>query len=259
MLLLQKLIELLLLPPAVVVLLLLVVVGVWHRSRAWAWRILLLAVVVLYVFSIEPVAYALTQSLQGLYASSTAIETASEEPDAIVVLAGGSSSAFGVQELSGASWRRLWRGYERYRFFEGRVPVMYSGGSGDPFVEHSLEANIAKGYLESMGVLPHDAAVEDQSRTTFESARALNEQFFSADKDAHRTIELVTSATHMRRAQATFEAVGFDVRAVLADFQTAPLKLDLFSFVPTHASLFTSVTALHEWLGIAYYSLAGRL
>ena len=58
-----------------------------------------------------------------------------------------------------------------------------------------------------------------------------------------RSVTLVTSALHMRRARLCFENAGMAVGAAPVDrIEGEP---------PARASLFSQT--LHEWVGIAYY------
>ena len=74
------------------------------------------------------------------------------------------------------------------------------------------------------------------------------------------SILLVTSAFHMPRAIACFRAAGLDPIPYPVDYQTWPLAglADAFG-----SNLFDNLErtdlALHEWLGLIYYRLRGRV
>ena len=96
--------------------------------------------------------------------------------------------------------------------------------------------------------------METNSRTTHENA------VFSASTlkaNGVNTIYLVTHAWHMPRAKAAFEAAGITVIPAPTRFVTAPVG-ELKEFLPTFGGLQNSYYAFHEWIGLAWYSLAYR-
>ena len=75
-----------------------------------------------------------------------------------------------------------------------------------------------------------------------------------------RRVLLVTSGFHMQRAMACMQAAGVDAIAYAVDRQgwSAPSLADAFSRDLT-ANLDRADLALHEYVGIAYYRLTGRI
>ena len=68
-----------------------------------------------------------------------------------------------------------------------------------------------------------------------------------------RTIYLVTHAWHMRRAKASFQAVGIEVVAAPTRFASKPTPV-LGDFLPTARALEASHAAMYEWLGLLWYT-----
>ncbi|MBI4450228.1 YdcF family protein, partial [Candidatus Uhrbacteria bacterium] len=239
---------------------------VWRNRRRSGLRILVGAIVVYALFSLDPIANGLAWTLERRYAAPPTITERHRDAVAIVILAGGATEADGqrdVGELSGASWRRLWRGIATYRELDGVVPIIYSGGSGDPFNAVSHEAELARSYaLWVAGVSEDGFTIETASRTTYESggavARLLRERRPDADV-VQSKILLVTSAWHMRRAVAVFERLGMDVVPVPTDFAARTLRVTPLSFFPSADAFSSSVTSIHEWVGILSYRLLGRI
>ena len=93
---------------------------------------------------------------------------------------------------------------------------------------------------------------EDKSRNTAQNAR------FSAalTKDDDRPWLLITSASHMPRAVASFRAAGVSVLAYPVDFRTEPDHLS-WPRQPASSIGFAG-TAVHEWLGLLVYYVTGR-
>jgi len=215
-----------------------------------------------YFLSIEPVSYILATSLENSPVADVAEESI-RDVEAIVVLAGGADKANGnrrFSELGGASWKRLWHGIEVYRRYGGRIPILYSGGSGDPFDAESVEARLAGDYALSMGIPEGRFWIEGDSRNTYESGIKIKEMLdrkFPYIKD-HRII-LVTSATHIARASGVMKQVGIRAIPSPADYAFGDLSIDPLSFVPSTSCFYISTSVIHEWLGLLGYRLMGRM
>lgn len=223
---------------------------------------MLLTLVIYYLLSIEPVAYLLAKNLENKMAIGK-MEEETANIEAIVVLAGGIDKKGGhrpYHELSGASWRRLWHGIELYKEFKDKIPILYSGGSGDPFDPVSVEAELAMNYAVSMGIPEEKFWIENSSRNTYESGieikRILEGRFPGVER--HRII-LVTSALHMLRSMKVMKKAGLNTITSSADFAIGSLSLDPFSFFPSVSNFSTSTRSIHEWIGIGGYWLLGRI
>ncbi len=92
---------------------------------------------------------------------------------------------------------------------------------------------------------------EDRSNNTAENARNAR-ALMNVD-----TILLVTQAVDMPRAQAAFEAVGFEVVPAPIGFITrkADGVVGPFDFIPDANVLAAARVVLHEYLGLAWYRL----
>lgn len=257
-----KVVKPLFLPPTLIALGMLVsLFFLFRRKRRSGFFILLCVFIVYYFISLEPVSYFLTASLESR--TTSLIANTANDVTAIVVLAGGAERQEGHRpfpELSGTSWKRLWHGIELYRLYEGKIPIFYTGGSGDPFNSSSVEAELARQYALSLGIPEDRFLIEQESRDTFENARAVQEfldkQITSAEE---QKIILVTSARHMPRALAVMRKKNINVIPAATDFTTGSLRWSLFSFLPSHASFSSSVLSIHEWVGLMGYRILGRI
>jgi uncharacterized SAM-binding protein YcdF (DUF218 family) len=251
------------LPIGAIFLFLVVALIALKRSRQRpAFIIITVVTACLYGLSTEPVAYALIATLERF--PDVAIETLVEPEniDAIVVLAGGASSVEGKRpfgELAGVSSRRLWRAIDLYHALDGAVPLLYSGGSGDPFQVISHEAALAKKQALTMGVYLEHIFLEDTARNTAESGSAVARMLNEHTEDGSLRIILVTSAWHMPRAAAVMEAAQMEVIPAPADMRSGALQIDPLSFVPTVDALSLSTLAIHEWIGFIGYRLLGLI
>jgi uncharacterized SAM-binding protein YcdF (DUF218 family) len=129
-----------------------------------------------------------------------------------------------------------------------QLELVFSGGEGRLLATGVSEAELAKRFYEEQGVDMARVKLESGSRNTRENARQVAALLGERCKQPWL---LVTSAWHMPRAMAEFEAVGCNVTAYPVDFRTG----DFTSL--TEYSLANSMlrwqTALHEWLGLLVY------
>jgi uncharacterized SAM-binding protein YcdF (DUF218 family) len=105
-----------------------------------------------------------------------------------------------------------------------------------------------------MGVVESKILVETQSQNTMENATRLAELL---GEGRGRRIGLVTSATHMRRSERVFrKSFPQDVIVpVPANYTYDPFVRFRDYIIPSAWALLKSTTALHEWIGIFWYSL----
>lgn len=134
------------------------------------------------------------------------------------------------------------------------IPILVSGGS--VYGNRSPEAPIVRRFLVDLGVPADRILLEDKSRDTMENARFSKK--ILADGGFKKPL-LVTSAFHMRRSVEAFRKVGLEVTAVPSSFHTVPGRPAVWAdWFPDAGALATVATVLREYLGLAYYSLAGK-
>ncbi|HEY4370820.1 MAG TPA: YdcF family protein [Burkholderiales bacterium] len=193
------------------------------------------------------------------------VPASSAQPQAIVVLGGGRGLAFDEHgkviegEAAGSTLERLLTGARLQRLTG--LPLLVTGGKPDGF--DPPEGIVMRDALVGEFKVPV-RWVEAASRNTVENAR------FSApllQAAGVKTIFLVTSDFHMRRARALFENQGFAVVPVPA---LAALSADgrpLASFgrpfswrevVPTMAAATQTFFACNEMAGMIYSRLSMR-
>lgn len=181
-----------------------------------------------------------------------------EKIDGIVCLGGGVESIISSQrnivEMANAGDRLYETALLAKRFPEAKV--VYSGSSTILYGNTINEgAEIAKKYLQSLGIEPARITLETKSRNTDENVR-FSKELIKPSPD--QTWVLVTSAFHMPRSIALFRTHKWDV---------LPWPSDYRSFGPQAATKFTSdytsnletmSVALREWIGIISYRLTGK-
>jgi len=178
-------------------------------------------------------------------------------PDGIVVLGGAISpdisAARGAVALNDNA-ERITAAAELARRYPG-ARIIYTGGSSALFFNEGIEAAFAVRQLEALGVAHDRITAEEQSRNTIENA--VFSRLIAAPKPGQRWL-LVTSAYHMSRAMAAFRAAGFAVEAYPVDWRTrGPIDL-VHPFASLSDGLQRTDTAVHEWIGLLAYRLAGK-
>lgn len=134
------------------------------------------------------------------------------------------------------------------------LQLVFSGGEGRLLVTGTTEAELARAFYQQQGVDMARVALESGSRNTRENARQV------AQLLGPRCLQpwlLVTSAWHMPRSMAEFQAVGCNVTPYPVDFRTGnTTPLTEYALAD---SLQRWQTALHEWLGLWVYGVTRAL
>ena len=131
--------------------------------------------------------------------------------------------------------------------------ILLSGGSAPG---SRSEAHLMQDVLAIMGVPASALILEDQSRNTHDNA--VNSAALLKARGMTRIL-LVSSAFHMRRADALFKRQGLDVIPAPTDFQQVILKATLPAGIPGVKNLYRTTEALHEFVGYEVYRLRGWL
>jgi uncharacterized SAM-binding protein YcdF (DUF218 family) len=129
-----------------------------------------------------------------------------------------------------------------------KMELVFSGGEGRLHTAGVTESAMARTFYLQQGLDTSRVRFEDGSRNTRENAQQVSKLLGGRCKDPWL---LVTSAWHMPRAMAEFEAVGCKVTPYPVDFRTGD-STPLTEYSLAH-SLLNWQTALHEWLGMLVY------
>jgi uncharacterized SAM-binding protein YcdF (DUF218 family) len=128
--------------------------------------------------------------------------------------------------------------------------LIFSGGEGRLMPTGTTEAELAKVFYEEQGVDMKRVTLESKARTTRENARQVAALLGERCKQPWL---LVTSAWHMPRSMAEFQAAGCNVTAYPVDFRTG--EETSWTDYAMASSLMAWQTALHELLGMFVYGL----
>ena len=133
--------------------------------------------------------------------------------------------------------------------------LLISGGSGSLFDQRTKEAPFLKQLALEFGLRDDQIIIESRSRNTFENAKWSSRLIQEHDL---KDIMLITSAFHMRRAQASFRKQGVDPDIYPVDF-LGSRALTLMDFVPTSGGLGLMRKFVRESLGLIAYRLRGYI
>lgn len=124
------------------------------------------------------------------------------------------------------------------------------------------EADVMRTFFVQAGVDAERLKLERESSNTADSARKLAELFSQSSESLHSgtaqtlKIRLLTSALHMARSSAVFDAAGFDVCPIPVGKKAIP-DVAWWRLVPQTTALLKFDELLHEWIGLAYYRMKG--
>lgn len=140
-----------------------------------------------------------------------------------------------------------------------KAPVLVLGGATQILNSETLnEGTLLKRWINDWGLLSTNTIALEGSLSTREEA--VQVQALAARRGWKRII-LVTSAFHMKRAEAVFRKVGLEVAPFACDFaESGKLKQTIqFSvpILPQAASLAAFDRYSHEILGLVVYRLRG--
>jgi uncharacterized SAM-binding protein YcdF (DUF218 family) len=227
----------------------------WTRfARSGRWFVAAAGVLLL-LFGITPLSKLLILPLDQRFPPW---DSAGAPPAGIVVLGGGVVPAFldrGVHSLLNESAERVTAAVDLARRYPD-AKIVLSGGNASilPGARHT-EGEATAALLDVLGVPRTRLIIEDRSRSTAENATFT--KAVAEVKPGERWL-LVTSANHMPRAIGTFRKAGFSVEAFPVDMKTTGPDDLVRPFRKMSSGLKLTDTAVHEWIGLVGYWLAGR-
>lgn len=145
---------------------------------------------------------------------------------------------------------RFFKAIELY-FSKKSNTIIFTGGKSPYNITKISEGDVLKQYAIKFGVKMNDILVTKEVLNTSEESIAVKNLI-----GIKKSIILVTSAFHMKRAKSIFEKKGFKVIPYKVDYKTPPnLSLNFIDFLPSSSGLRRTEIALRELLGRLYYSL----
>lgn len=180
------------------------------------------------------------------------------DAEAIVVLSGSCEPPDGVRLEATMGSDTLLRCLHAAEVYHRAGPrtVLVSGGKVDPGSPGPSCAQLMGDLLIKLGVDASDLRMEPNSRSTFENAVECRKLL---DRFGIRKIILVTEATHMARASLCFHKQGIEVVPAACHYRATHFDLTILNFLPSPHATDTCSEVFHEWLGLAWYRVRGRI
>ena len=214
----------------------------------------------IFILSLPPVADLLVSPLesryQPLYPSArlqlALAAAAAPRPRWVVVLAGGhvpDERVPATDQIGDSALSRLVEGIRLHRELPGSK-LLLSGGLGGK-VKH---ADVLGAVAITLGVAPADMELHREGRDTEEEAASI------APKVGKEPFLLVTSASHLPRSAALFRRRGLQPIPAPAHhmgLDTPGVQLD--DFFPSPGALQTVNAGMHEYIGMIWSKLRGRM
>ena len=174
-----------------------------------------------------------------------------EKVDAIVIL-GGMLKIYEFENNYTVEWQdpdRFFKGIELYNSFKSDK-IVFTGGKSPFNMTQVSEGSVLKNYAVKYGVLEEDIIVTKEVLNTYDESLAVSELL-----GENKTVILVTSAFHMKRAKHLFEQHGVKIIPYKVDFKSSiNSRLYFVDFIPSSLDLKKTEIALRELLGRLYYS-----
>ncbi len=247
-----------LLKPYVLLLLLmgLAIFHLWRTQREQRRRLrwLLVPYLILVVLSIPATAHFATGSLEWWHPPQP---DRPSDVEAIVVLGGGvhnDDEDLSLAELDPNSVYRCSHAFRLYR--KGSPCLVLATGGKDPKEPGPACADVMAAILVKRGVRPEDMLTDNTSRSTFENA--VN-SWKLLEKRQIKRIMVVTDARHLHRAVLCFRKQGFEVVPSGCHYRATEFKPSLDVFLPSLWGIGGWEEAAHEWLGLAWYWMTGKI
>lgn len=217
--------------------------AIWARRR----RLAILALALLWLLSLPVVADSFWRVIEQ-QALRPAV-SAAPQAQAIVVLGGMTWDIRGEEGFE-TEWNenadRFWAGLELLK--AGKAPRLFLMAGKLPWEKSQrTEGQWLREKAIEFGVPAQKIWLSPEVQNTQQEAQAVAKELPGG------TILLVTSAFHMPRARALFEAQGLKVLPFPVDFRVVENDTTVLDFLPSAGALETTTSAMRELLGRAYY------
>jgi uncharacterized SAM-binding protein YcdF (DUF218 family) len=215
-------------------------------------KLLRVAVMLLFLWSWPPVAWLMSASLECWYRP---VPYPAGEAQALVVLAGGihapdpaETEALPNNHTYLRCQHAVWL-YQHWR----RLPIVVSGGVATGNI---VFADVMRRQLESEGIPEDMIGAERTSSSTYENAA--NTAQLLRGRGIRRVV-LVTEGFHMLRAEKSFERQGLAVLPSPCAFRMYEFRWSWEQLLPDAMSIVSNDDALHEWVGLLWYRISGKI
>jgi uncharacterized SAM-binding protein YcdF (DUF218 family) len=233
----------------------LAIVNLWRKRQETRKRLLLVTIpfLIVTVISLPVVGDVITLAQERPFPPLTQRPA---DTQAIVVLASyvyRPAADGDIAELDESTCSRCRKAAALYH--QGKpCPIIVSGGDTSPGGVNC--AAVMADFLVKLGVRAEDVVVEGNSLTTYENA--VESCKLLKERQVSRII-LVTDVAHLARASGCFRKQGMDVMPCGCHYRAHEFEFGFSEFLPQPNVAQNCQRACHEWLGLAWYWLKGRI
>jgi uncharacterized SAM-binding protein YcdF (DUF218 family) len=224
----------------------------WIRRKRSAVLLIFLSLVLLWSASTQVAAEFVLYSLERRYPPLALEEIPTA--DAIVLLGGvtrGRVPGTGLTDLGGGADRII---HAARLFKAGKAPLLVLSGGNEP--GYPSEAEDMADILQLMDIPADSILLETKSRNTQQNALYSQKIF---QQQGIKKILLVTSATHMRRAEAIFSGIGVSVLPAATDYQLVDRAPSFLDWLPQAGALEMTTKGIKEYIGYWVYLITRAL
>lgn len=216
------------------VLVLLGVILIIFKKKRKGKYLAFIGLLIYYLFSITPVADFAIRNLESKFAPLN--QELMDEANTIVVLSGGAKA----DVLRSSEVLRI----STLKNHSSKLII-----SGTQEIADRDRTSLVETFFISRGIPAEMIYIEDESRNTRENAKQIAKQI------GDEPFFLVTSGYHMKRAMIEFEKLKTNPIPAPTDFRAKKNHYGFNDYIPNSDNLRKSDLAIHEYLGILYYSL----
>ncbi|WP_462151216.1 YdcF family protein [Pseudoalteromonas xiamenensis] len=242
---LKKIIGSLLMPLPFLLIALFILLMLSNKTRKVLWSMSLLCVISLWLISSPWFAQFIVAPLEGQYVAFN--NKKHPEIDQIVVLGCDVRSNPRVppnSQMGGCALSRIVEGIRILNLYPDAKLIVSGAGIGK-VTNSSLMTKVAV----SMGVSKSRISQNPLAKDTAEEAKLL------APKLVDRHVVLVTSVSHMKRAQDLFAKQGVETIPAPTEFASLSMWADYKLFIANAEVLKIVTTHIHEWVGLAWLEI----
>lgn len=217
----------------------------WRRRLRFSLTLGAMALIWLWAWSMPVTGHWLTSQIEDQFPQVPIASV--PHAQAIVVLGGTVTPPYGKStEIHLGRAGRVW--YGARLFHAGKAPLVLLSGGGDLERQAFSEARAMAVFLQDLGVPAQAIVLEETSRNTRQNA-AFSAAVLKARGFDH--VLLVTSALHMPRSLALFNAQGLQVTPAPTDFEASQEPPSgLLAWLPNAGALNGSALAMKELVGL---------
>ena len=224
----------------------LLILGIIFRSK----KISLLGVVILIFCSLPIISKKFISYLEKDYILQDTSNI--DKADAIVVLSGMLKTIKVGDELK-YEYRdevdRILSGIDLFK--KNKAPLLILTKGNYPWLVGITEGEYLKDFAVKFGISEENILLTDSVQNTLQEARSVKKLLNSNEVK----IILVTSASHMLRAQRIFERSNIKVIPFAVDFINSHSKLTVMDFIPSAYTFSVTSFFVKEMIGRLYYNL----